>query len=203
MDMMREANDVENNRDSRDDHRNKSKGSTIFFGIVFIIGGILLDLFFSHILFSFYKNGNEFDPRRRNINDIPQINAVNRQPNIGLNNQNLGPVNGQKNIRQNLGGVKVGGNIDEEVLESKDPKVVQKQCENLELSLDGGLGKDAEIDNFNNDSLGNNAGLSKEDTPPDVDNYYGREGNKVVDPKVQKKEPVDIHNPAFPNGGFN
>ena len=63
--------EVDEEADQKSNHSNNhkrrreenSEGGTYFFGIVFIIAGIVFDIFFAYILLSYHKNGNDFDPR--------------------------------------------------------------------------------------------------------------------------------------------
>lgn len=203
LEMVEEANINEDKR-NRGDTRRGSRGGIIFFGIVFTIGNIILDLFFAHILFSYFKNGNEFDPRRNafgaNANhNVP--NGLRQMPNTGL------PATGGQNLNnreivQHPNGLRVGGEIDENALESKDPKVVQKQLADVELSLNGGIDKnnDDDLEEFDNQPVGN---MSNDDTPPDPDGFYNQPETRVVDPANGiGTTPQDVDKP-FPKGSFN
>ncbi|CAI2376811.1 unnamed protein product [Moneuplotes crassus] len=162
--------------------RRGSKGSVIFFGVIFLFGNIILDLFFAHVLFSYFKNGNEYDPRRtdlgaQNNQQVPQ--GINLGPNGGLQ-QRPAHEPRQHSFAQHPEGIRVGGEIDENQLEGKDPKVVGKELADIELSLNGGINQDNELDEFN-EQPGISPNISVDDTPPDVDDYYNGAGNQVVD----------------------
>ena len=77
----------------RGDTRRGSRGSVIFFGVIFTIGNVALDLFFAHVLYSYFKNGNQYDPRRTDLG-AQNNQQVPRGINFGPNGANLGPNGG-------------------------------------------------------------------------------------------------------------
>mmetsp|Transcript_24131 Transcript_24131/g.21447 ORF Transcript_24131/g.21447 Transcript_24131/m.21447 type:complete len:136 (+) Transcript_24131:682-1089(+) len=111
----------------------------------------------------------------------------------------------------NPGGVIVGGGnkIDEGVLEGKDPKVVEKNLADIELSLNGGIDKNEDPDAFEaiTDPLHEDQNsVSADDTPSYNEDFYnGMNGNKVVDPEDyrQPNKTMNINIPAFPEDGIN
>lgn len=189
---------VVDKRKSRED--GEGGGASVFFGVMFMIGGILFDFFLAFVLFSYYKNGNQFDnpqpgfdhnqANQQNIHGQPQIN-------------NLRPNNG---FTSNPGGLRVGGPIDENALEGKDPKVVEKAVAELEMSLNGGIDKyndPADQIQDGRNSIGANNSVSVDDTPPDDDIYVNHQ-NKVIDrPRSKLDKSSDKKGPsAFPAGHF-
>lgn len=177
----------------RGDTRRGSRGSVIFFGVIFTIGNVALDLFFAHVLYSYFKNGNQYDPRRTDLG-AQNNQQVPRGINFGPNGANLGPNGGlqtraapgprQHSLVQHPEGLRVGGGVggevDENQLEGKDPRVVDKELADIELSLNGGVNPENELDEFNVQP-GASPNLSNDDTPPDVDDYYNGARNRVVD----------------------
>ena len=99
-----------------------------------------------------------------------------------------------------------GGQVDEAALEGKDPKVIAKQNADIELSLNGGIDKNADPDAIeNNDPLQeDHDSVSNDDTPSYNEDYYNNPGNKVVEPgHYRQNKSVNLPPKEFPNGHFN
>lgn len=185
-------------RESRED--GEGGGASVFFGVMFMIGGIIFDFFLAFVLFSYFKNGNQFDNPQLGF-DPNQANQQNIQGQPQVNN--LRPNNG---FTSNPGGLRVGGPIDEYALEGKDPRVVEKAGADLEMSLNGGIDKyNDPADQIQNDpaSNGANNSVSADDTPPD-DDIYVNHHNKVIDrPKGKQNKSSELKGPSnFPAGHF-
>ena len=161
------------------DERRGSRGGKIFFGVVYILFGVSLTLFFALVLYSYYKNGS--------LPDQPLPNNINGPfPNQPLGQGQTNNIRGNlgQGVRANPGGVVVGQNIDDEVLEGKDPQKAIKKMKDIENSLNGDLGKDSPDEGFGDDPL-NNSVNENEDTPPDIE-IYEKAKNRVVDPSKHK-----------------
>jgi hypothetical protein len=167
--------DVEENPGNE---RRGSRGGKIFFGVVYILFGVSLTLFFSLVLYSYYKNGAQPDHLQPNNINGPYPNQLAGQGQMNNIRNNLG-----QGIRANPGGVVVGQHIDDEILEGKNPQKEIIKMKGVESSLNGGLGKDSLDGNFGDDPL-NNSIDDKENTPPDIDIYENAK-NRVVDPNEQ------------------
>lgn len=161
------------------DERRGSRGGKIFFGVVYILFGVFLSLFFALVLYSYYKNGI--------LPDQPQPNNINgpfpNQP-LGQGQTNNIRSNLGQGVRQNPGGILVGQKIDDDVLEGKNPQNVIRKMKDVENSLNGGLEKEDADEGFGDDPL-NHSLDDNEDTPPDID-IYEKEKNRVVDPNKPK-----------------
>jgi len=60
------ANDDTGNAISRRRDKKGSYTEIILIGILFVLTDSVIDIFFSYILFSYFKSGNENDPRTQN-----------------------------------------------------------------------------------------------------------------------------------------
>jgi hypothetical protein len=179
--------------------RSEPKGGIIFFGITFMIAGIFLDLFFCWVLFSYFKQGNIPVPGR-GAQQPPEHQPRGPFPNQPAGQTNV-PQPPNKNIRSNPGGLRVGGPVDEDALESKDPKVREKDLADIELSLNGGIDKNNDPADYNSDP-GVPDGPSLERSGSDGGDVFEAQ-NRVVDrPKEANKTYEHSGKQPFPKGGF-
>ena len=105
-----------------------------------------------------------------------------------------------------INGAALEGKLDEAALEGKNPKVIQKQYANIEISLNGGIDKNADPDaNHNNDPLReDHASISNDETPSYNDELYDNPGNKVVEPEdYRSNKAANLPQKEFPQGRFN
>lgn len=147
-----------------------SKGTTIAFGVIFLIANLLFSLFWAYALWSYYKNGVE--PSQQIAEAAAQaIQAAQAngtpQPQMGI------PVGGRP-LQQPQNNFMRANYYNEEVLEGKDPQTaLEKQYDDIKLSLNGGIDDNNPEQEFGDDPIGNqdNEGFSGQDTPPDYDQY--------------------------------
>jgi hypothetical protein len=164
---------------------------------MFLIGGLIFDLFLAFILMSYFKNGNQYDNPQPGLEEMQA-------------NQNNAPGEPQTNVPRgrftsNQGGVRVGGPIDENALEGKDPKVVNKAFEELDMSLNGGIDqRNDPADRIHEDPVASHPNNSQSDDDTPDDDIYENPQNKVID-RTKDKKTKDADGsgpPAFPGGQF-
>ena len=164
-----ELNEEIDENEEEDDDRRRSKGGIITIGILFMIASVIFTLYFTYVLYMYFKKGPdpEYGPEQRPEDQQDQRDEPDNEE----------PVPHQEQVEEEMTPKSGDYRIDDNVLEGKFPNAAAKDMAEIHMSINGGIDDNDPIDY--NPNLDVENGPNIDDTPDDID--IPKNDNKVVE----------------------